>query len=286
MIEFLDKMSFLFTLVIIILATILLIIFNGKQWVIKNSQIIAVFFAIGQFIAFIAFVITNFLRDLWYFGLLQDLCPTISFLSISIFIWNKENIYKLFMPWLIIGALVTMIGGEAFIFSDPLSWITYFQHTFMLMQGICAYFWIKRYSWQDLWSIIIFPASLIFWLLIGGLTPWQITGDVRWAVFSTALFEPAIGPTTIVTPSTGEVIIVSSWAILGELGIPYPIPTLLFYLIALLGAFLIALNKNYFALYRTKIKKSVFSHFRKRSNVSFKIQKLEIKFLLNDFKNK
>lgn len=261
MLDFLDSNAFIFTFFGIIIIAILVVQLNIKQFIIRYSQFIAIGFALIQGATFIAFVITNFLEGLWFFGLLQDLCPTISFISVIIFIWHKDNTYKLFMPWLIIGATVTMLGGHAFISTTSSAWITYIQHSTMLLQGICAYWWISKYTKKQIASIFIFPVLLIAWLFIVGFLPWKITGDQRWVVFSIALFEPAIGPTTVLSEN-GQEIIISSWAILGELGMPYPIPTLVFYILASTGAMVIVLNKNYFELYSQKIKNFYKKHIK------------------------
>lgn len=241
MLGFLDEYSYILTFGILVMAIIAINFTNGKFWLIKKRAIIAPIFATLQFILYIATFIYRMQDYIWYYVLLHDLCPMISFFSIIIFYLDKEKLYKATMPWFIIGSVMTIFTGEAPIFSSPVWLISYFEHIMMLMQGVLAYFWVSKYSWKEILSTLILPTFLVSWNLLTALLPWKMTGDSRWAFFSTGLLEPSIVP--------GQ-----AFSILNEIPwMPYPASTILFYILAVGIAFMIAANKKYYPKFRDKV---------------------------------
>lgn len=242
MANFGDESIYLLSFIITILIFLIFSFTKINTKIKKHQNIISYSFAAMQFCAFYASIINNLFINLdWQKSLLQDLCPAVQFLSIIVFITHNQKGHKMLMPWLIIGSTVTMLGGTIPVFTQPIQLISYFRHLLMLIQGFLAYIWVNKYSNQEKWSILIFPSLLIIYLLFTGLIPWLVTNDSHWVVYSTALFEPAIAPRT-------------QYEILGELNVPYPISTLLFYLVACLGAWIIVESKVFIPFLNQKIK--------------------------------
>lgn len=234
---------FLITLGVIILTFIVIFATNQKQFLIVHAGKISLVFAILQFAYFWDWTILWLSRLEWREILLKDLCPLVAFISIPVFILNKEKYYKLIMPWLIIGSMVTLSVGSSTWNEDFWSWIfNWGAHSLMLIQGICAYIWIKKYEIKELWKNLVFPAGMIIWILLAGYTPWQVTGDSNWAFYSTGMLAPAI-------------VDASDFGILGTFGVPYPWATILFYLLAVIISCLIVLNKIYHPIYWPKVVK-------------------------------
>lgn len=242
MLEHFDKFAYIYTFCLIVLITILINIFRQKKFIIKHRNKIAYFFALAQLVLYIYVTIDRFMKikSIWHGSLMHDLCQMLSFFSIVVFILNNNKLYKAVMPWLLIGSTMTMLTAEAPIFSTPLWLTSYTEHTLMFMQGILAYFWVDKYTRKELLSILIFPGFLMIWLIFTGWIPLLVTGDERWGIFSTGLLWPALKP--------GE-----AFSILGSVGIPYPLGTLIFYVLAVMIAMIIALNKQYQPIYKDKI---------------------------------
>lgn len=249
----LDKWIFIVTFAIIVLTQTIVIQVGKKQFLIDHSSLIAKILAFSQLIVWLAWNISNLLIGGYFHLLMTDLCPLISFVSIFVFFAHKERYYKMLMPWLLIGALVTAIlgGGEFSKVSVEKGIFLYLRHTLMFVQALLAYIWIKPYNKKELLEILIFPFALIIWILIGALIPWLVTGDERWAIFSTGMLPPSYHVVEVsygnLTESYG------SYALMGNVGWPYPLPTIVFYTIAILIAYVIALSKKYFKKYHIKI---------------------------------
>lgn len=242
MIIFLNNYFYMITFFIVIFLFIVVSLTKARSFVIANSKMIALILGLGQFIAFWTFMIFNFANLRWASSMLQDLCPLGQFISIIAFIWNKEKIYKGLMPWLIIGASVTMLGSSVKIFTYSWKLITYSQHTIMLIQGLFILLIISPYTKEELIKLLIFPICLILWNFVVGFIPWQVTNDPNWVTSSTALFPPALAPGTV-------------YYVLRQIfPIPYPLPTIIFYIFALIIAYAFALSVKYGPIFYKKVK--------------------------------
>lgn len=252
--SFLNNNIYIFTFTIILLFFAFINGTQAKNILILHRAKIATTFAIFQLVIFVISLSRSLSEGLWYHLLLTDLCPLIGFLSIFVFLINKEKYYKLLMPWLIIGASITMLVSSPFIGKNLWMLPSYFEHSFMLMQGFLAYIWINKYQKKEFLLILVVPTFLIIWIMLVGYIPWQVTKNPAWAVFSTALLKPAIIPTLVRYGYNLESYeVISVYAILGELNLPYPIPTIIFYTICLGSAYLIAYSKTSFPKIGAKI---------------------------------
>lgn len=253
-----DSYLYIISFIVVILIMILLIAFSQKQLIIIYRKQIAFMFAILQLIIFLWSSIFFIAVGRWYHLLLKDLCPTVAFLSIILFTLNDNKYLKPIMPWLIVGSVFTILGGqtEFLVVEFSLAFTSYSSHMLMLMQGIVAYIWVGKYTKKEQMQILIFPFLLVIWILIAGLIPYKITGDSSWGVFSTALLPPALTTTEVGYGLVGQSETITSFAFLGDFNMPYPLPTILFYFISLIFSYLIVLHKNHAHIYHSKIKET------------------------------
>lgn len=266
--EFLDKWIFIFSFIVIIAITIWIVQTNKKQWVIKQKLYIAWFLACFQLVVWIGWNTANIVKGGWFHILMTDLCPLISFISIPVFMSAKERFLKMLMPWLFIGSIVTAIlgGGEFAKVSIEKGTYLYLRHTLMFVQAIFTYLVISKYSKKEKAEILVFPVFLVMWVLIGALIPWKITGDVRWAIFSTGMLPPSY---TVQTVEYGGLVEeYGSFSIMGDVGWPYPLPTIIFYILAVGTAYGITWHKNSGYDFWLKIGNKIKNRKKQKSNVS------------------
>ena len=149
----------------------------------------------------IQFPIFNILYGKYHANLFGDLC-TFCYLVVLIplFIPRFEKIKKILMPWLLIGSIVTLsLGKSQFFVQLPEqistyieSWFFLIKHVLLYILGIYYLLILQKYTKRDYLLVFVLPIVLCIWILLVSGTIWIITGQDKFAIYSTALFKPSI----------------------------------------------------------------------------------------------
>lgn len=255
MFVFLDKYLYLCTFIVIIISCIIVKVVNFKPFLVRHSRKIAWVLCFIQLETFIQIVISKSLSGGWFHILLTDLCPLLAFCSILIFAIHRNSVYKMFMPWFIIASTLTiLVGGTNFVVEGAEPAInSYIRHITLLIQGLFLFIWVNSYSKKDYYRVVVFPALALVWIFFIAGIPWMVTKNPAWGVFSTAMLPPALQGIEI-TYGNNITETYGSYVFLGDFPMPYPIPTILFYLFAVGMAYLVVFTKNNMSSIWNKLK--------------------------------
>lgn len=190
----------------------------GESAKYKILFIIAMFLLIAE-IALKSYDIYHHRYNNLWFG---DLCHGVILLSIIGVIFKWNTLLRIVSTWSIIGSIITFASGGIAFNKDTYSWFlqTGIIHMILFVFAILTIvFYYKKYKTTDLYYSFIFSIAyaLIYVLPVG-----TILGHYFGETFqmnSTGLFRASIYP------------VGSEYHVFTYLHMPYPIPTLLFYVL-------------------------------------------------------
>ncbi|NQZ66245.1 MAG: hypothetical protein HRT99_03460 [Mycoplasmatales bacterium] len=151
-------------------------------------------------------------------------------ISGPIFLSKNQRLIKGIIPWMLMGGFFTILLGHPPFTDENISTgvISYIKHLTLFIAGLIGLF-INKYDKKDYYFIYGIAFLFIAWVLLTSGVAYKVTGKTKYAVWSTALLEPSYRKTSF--KLGGKIIHASDYEIMGKSGIPFPIPSIIFYLI-------------------------------------------------------
>ncbi len=178
----------------------------------------------------VSYIINNIVNRFYIQLLLGDLCMMLGVIAGPIFLSRNARLIKTISPWMFVGGLFTIMLSHPPFKEEGLSTgiISYLKHIVLVFTGLISIL-INKYDKKDLMYVYLFTIIYAIWILLTSGIALIVTKEEKWGVWSTALLEPSYRE--IKFNSGGKNVIANSYDVMGASGIPYPIPSLIFYLL-------------------------------------------------------
>lgn len=237
---FFDNYLYLTTLIIVIICTPILIV--------KKETIINIFNPTTQrktyfYLGLVAlaleiiFVIDLIYNYRWNSLLHGDLCTFSFAVSGVIFIIGNKRAIRMISPWLIIGSFLTFAVGVLqfkphFYVGETAS---YLKHVMMFVLGLVGLMPFNKYSKNELKDVIIFGTIFLVYVVLVPSSIYWSTKNPYWAVYSAGFLKPTYYEFVFETRFSS--IKAGDFTILNIKWLPYPLATIVFYILVLLLMF-------------------------------------------------
>lgn len=269
--NFLDSYLYFISVPFIVIAAILLLTFR-KAILTRTSEhtrrYISLTIGIYQVILYVVIFPMYVLQNRAYHTFLTDLCPFASLTFGITLIIGKERYIKMIMPWMLIGAVLTIFTSSPDMSKEGVfsGLDSYLRHISMFIVFFWALINLKtKYNKTDVFFVYLYGAVFIVWVILAAGVPYWVTGQDKYGVFSTGLIKPSWSEKTLAYKGGTET--VGDYAFFADMGMPYPLTTIIFYTLSCGLVALIVFLTNYYLKLMSKPKRLTIKNQQKVKNV-------------------
>ena len=231
--KFADSWLYLITLGVLLISFTFIMIFKRVEFieVLKKHKVILTRITGASMIALMIWYIGYFIWKGGYHHLLfGDMCAFTALLAGPFLLSGNRTLIRSISPWMFIGGLLTMVSSAPDFVEDgiPAGIISYAKHTLMFVAASCFLLASSRYEKKDYLYVFLYIAIFLVWLILTTGIAYWVTGEDRWGIYSTALLKPSYKKHMIIDGKDYS----GSYSFLSDMGMPYPVPTIIFYFLA------------------------------------------------------